>query len=912
MKRRIINCMLAFALLLPVTGGFTSCKDTDEDQFNDLKKEQYDLDSKIKELNKSLEDLKKLQEACKENCKQMLDLALAEYTLKKDFDAYKDFVSQNYATLQQYVALQGTVTAIQNAINTINQTLEAYDNRFKTVEQKMDAADIAIAQLKSTVGTVQTTLSGLQSTVATMGTNLTNLTNKVGNIELTVNGMQTSISNLQNTVGELTTNLTALTGTVTSLQSQVAPIIADWSVVKQQALDAYTWVNTNKALVEGMNTTLNELTTVKIPGMESDISTLKSDVSTLKSDLATVTEDLNTLSANMRDLDGQINGKGGVIDCIAIHDKQIEKLRSDLDALLTRFTALENRLNSLVTGIILQGTVNPVFGTMSLPINVQSNVVMAYYGYNDYGRKYDFPTDRPDPEFDNHIVITDEDWEMLTLAGSEIKEYFTVNQGPLLDTEAGNAGRVYVTVNPNNVNFEGVTLPIVNSRDEESGIKLTPLRKSDEELRFGYGRANDVKNGFYEADATLTAEEIEKVKINIEPGLKSAMKDVLTDRSKKDFAVLLKKVYDQFNGILPANGLKAAWTVNEQPFAVYSQYNLAATAFKPLSFKFLQGQTLRQLPIITPLSGFEFDMSKFTFNIDIPKFTINTEGLTMDLNLTFTDIKINYEGKIQVTIDDYPVVDENGTFLGTETKVFTADGIDDLIAEINESLQTALQTNADRWNKEIQDQFDKTIEKLAKQIQDQVDEMMKKVEGQINDNIKNMLDKIGDEINDKVGNYINKANNLINKYNSAANRINEYIKNANNYLQVTMLMQSADGMFHNVSNSAAMPSPFVINSGDALTLYLTTYTGEIVVPCLKKYVGVTNVFKGSASAQAGDADCLAQLKAANSTEFMNTALSGDQRRVAFSGKSGYVYELVYQALDYHGYTSTRKFYVEVR
>lgn len=908
MKRRIINGLLALALLLPVTGGFTSCKDTDEDQFNNLKKEQYELETKIQDLNKALDDLKQLQEACKGECEKTMELMLAKYVLKKDFDDYKIEAANTYATLQQFAALQGTVNVINQTINTINQTLNTYGNKISTLEQKADAADVAISQINTTLVTVQQTISGLQSTVATLGTDLNNLSNKVGNIEITVNNQQTTINNLQTTVNELTTNLTTLTGTVTSMQQQIAPIIADWSVVKQNAMDAWSWVNTNQALVSSMNTTLNDLTTNKIPGMEQDITDLKSD-------LAGVTTHLETLTANMRDIDGVINGKGGILDCIAIHDTQIKQLRSDLEALMTRFTDLENRLNSLVTGIILQGTVNPVFGTMSLPINVQSNILMAYYGYNDYGREYKFPTDRPDPEFDNSIVITDEDWEMLTLTGSDIKEYFTVEQGPILDTEAGNAGRVYVTVNPNNVNFEGVTLPIVNSRDEESGITLTPLKKSDAELKFGYSRS-EVKNGFYEADATLKAEDIEKVKVDIEPGLKSAMKDVLTDRSKKDFAVLLKKVYDQFNGILPANGLKAGWTVNDQPFAVYSQYNLAATAFKPLSFKFLQGQTLRQLPTITPLTGFDFDLSKFNFTIEMPDFTIDTDDMTFSLNLTFDSIDVTYDGELEVTvkIPDYPVI-VDGKFTGeTVEKVITAkaEGLDDLLQSINDSLKSALQSNADRWNEKIEAQFKKAMEDFASKVQAQVDDMMDKVAGQINDKIKDMLNQIGDEVNDKIGSYINKANSLINKYNSAADRINEYIKNANNYLQVTMLLQSADGMLHNVSNSAAMPSRFVLNGGDALTLYLTTYTGEIVVPCLKKYVGVTNVFKGAASAQAGDADCLAQLKAANATEFMNTALSGDQRRVAFSGKSGYVYELVYQALDYHGYTSTRKFYVEVK
>ncbi|MDE7442543.1 MAG: hypothetical protein K2M65_00080, partial [Muribaculaceae bacterium] len=594
MKRKIINGLLALALLLPAVGGFTSCKDTDEDQFNTLKKEQYTLEEKIQKLNEALESMKTMQSQCQEACKTMMQTMLANYLLKQDFEAYKAEVAP---ILQQYAALQSTVTTIQNTITTIQGALAAQD-------QKNQEVDLAISTINNTLAGMNTTISSLQSDLGALQTNLSNLQNTVGNINTTVNGIQTSLSSLQTTVGELSSSLTSLTGTVTSMQTQIAPIIADWDTVKQQAYDSYTWVTTNKVRFAAMDSILNVLDSVTIPQMQNDIDSLKLDV--------------DQLAANLRDIDGQINGKGGILDWQRVNGAKIDSLRKDVDNLFAR-------IDNMVTGVILQGTVNPVFGSMSLPINVQSNMLIAYWGINQYGKEYDFPADRSAQEFDNEIVITDEDWAMLEAAG--IKKFFTVNEGNLVDG-VGNAGRVYVTVNPNNVDFTGKILPIVNSRDEESGIVLSSLRKSDEVLTFGWSRSDNAKNGFYEADATLTAENIEKVAVSIDDRLIPAMKEALQDRTKKDFGKLVKIIYDQFDGILPANGLKAAWTVNDQPFSVYSQYNLAATAFKPLSFKFMQGMSVRNLPTITPISGQAFNLDRFKIKVEMPEFTIDASGIT--------------------------------------------------------------------------------------------------------------------------------------------------------------------------------------------------------------------------------------------------------------------------------------------
>ena len=75
---------------------------------------------------------------------------------------------------------------------------------------------------------------------------------------------------------------------------------------------------------------------------------------------------------------------------------------------------------------------------------------------------------------------------------------------------------------------------------------------------------------------------------------------------------------------------------------------------------------------------------------------------------------------------------------------------------------------------------------------------------------------------------------------------------------------------------------------------------------------MTNVFKGSESAQDGNSDCLARLQAAN-TGKLNTVLDGTQRYIQMNGlQSGYVYEVAYSALDFYGKIATRKYYISVQ
>ena len=91
--------------------------------------------------------------------------------------------------------------------------------------------------------------------------------------------------------------------------------------------------------------------------------------------------------------------------------------------------------------------------------------------------------------------MTAKDLEMLDVTPIRI------DADEMIIGEEGNAGTLYMTVNPNTVDFSGTSFSLVNSQDEFSGVTLDTITKSDEVLNFGYSRA--ANNGFYEAKAIM-------------------------------------------------------------------------------------------------------------------------------------------------------------------------------------------------------------------------------------------------------------------------------------------------------------------------------------------------------------------------------------------------------------------------
>ena len=311
-----------------------------------------------------------------------------------------------------------------------------------------------------------------------------------------------------------------------------------------------------------------------------------------------------------------IYGTGGLMERI----QNAEDTLKDLDAFVKKLAgyiqAIQNTLAKQVTGILVQGTYNPMFGSISIPANIQTNMLVAYYGTPT--GDIEFPTTDDANYVRKAEVLTAADWAMIK---DDLKDQFTyeyplddpyiMNGNMDVDGEkVADAGTIYMTINPNTADLDGLQLGLVNSQDEESPIKLSPIQKSDATLQFGFTRAD---NGFYEAEGYVKQADLKStLEINqatieeIAKGFRDRMR-LMTENFFKttgysgDLGGLSTEVYNIIHELrIDQSGLKCTYTDqdadgNDQEHSVYSQYNVAATVLRPLnlaSFKDLHYETI--------------------------------------------------------------------------------------------------------------------------------------------------------------------------------------------------------------------------------------------------------------------------------------------------------------------------------
>ena len=139
--------------------------------------------------------------------------------------------------------------------------------------------------------------------------------------------------------------------------------------------------------------------------------------------------------------------------------------------------------------------------------------------------------------------------------------------------------------------------------------------------------------------------------------------------------------------------------------------------------------------------------------------------------------------------------------------------------------------------------------------------------------------------------------------NSFIKKLNNKLRNPNSLLQITMFYETADGSYAqlNAVKSKAMASRMKLGgkSEGAIILIPSSYTAEMFAPALKKYIAVTSA--PSAAAQ----------EYANKGLNMNQVIDGRCHNVVFQANQKGLYEIAYSAVDFHGFITTRKFYITV-
>ena len=538
----------------------------------DAAKTTADAAKALADLNKEAIDNIKLQlvsmsdslKVAYENAAEAKAQAAANKQLIDELTSRMSTAEQNITNLKNLVnQLTGDVTQLQTDLTTLtnsfNQAVQNMTQELARIEALANAnlekakayTDEQIAILKTAVATNTQDIADLKEKVDSLCNVTTDIQNDMKEADDKLNARIDSLAAITKGLEEVDAatqeKIDSIFKEIVKIENRVAAI--ENSYVTKETFTAT--IDSVCTLIKANTTRINEVEEAYKAAdelMKADIEQLKSDVSGLQDRMA-----------------------------------DAEEAIAALQGLKDRVENLEKNLANMITGITIQGTHNPAFGTLSLPFNVNSKVLMAYYG--EANDDIYFPTSRTGRYVRPAQALTAQEMELLGLSDEVLYHAGDI----LLDDSEGNAGTLYVTINPNTVDFTGQVLTLENSQAEASKITLGALKQSDKTLTFGWTRA--AGNGFYEAPATLAAADVNAVqKVSYDAAnIKKIVKEIKNKRLDADFKGMATDIYEVLTSFsLDADAVKATWTDTEgTEHGVYSDYGLAATAVKPFSFNTL-------------------------------------------------------------------------------------------------------------------------------------------------------------------------------------------------------------------------------------------------------------------------------------------------------------------------------------
>ena len=243
-------------------------------------------------------------------------------------------------------------------------------------------------------------------------------------------------------------------------------------------------------------------------GMRTDMSALQTQISTLESKLNSMTQQVyddtelrNKIKAIQDELDlAELS--------ILANSENINTLTDRVNELAEQIAKLQS---TVVTGVIVQETLDRIVGTINLP-GFTPGYLAAFVGENLSGM----------PEFpiagDDYNV--DPDGNVLKNSEINVDPVWNSGKKSYLVNGIGNAGKIYFTINPRKVDASTMQFDLINSTGEVSPISLSEVKPSNHLITFNIGkhgngltRADEAaeKTYLYEANATVSLEGIEKI-----------------------------------------------------------------------------------------------------------------------------------------------------------------------------------------------------------------------------------------------------------------------------------------------------------------------------------------------------------------------------------------------------------------
>ena len=535
-------------------------------------------------------------------------------------------------------------------------------------------------------------------------------------------------------------------------------------------------------------------------------------------------------------------------------NERLENIEGSVQDLQDRYDmAFDFLMNKKLDNIAVNATENPVTGYWNAAfLGSQLNLASSFYG----------------------VAAGNEDWN--------IKEGKVLGKG-------GNAGYLYVSLNPTELDPSLVKVELVNSQGEPAkGFELGDIESTDKVLTFGYTRAAS-KNGFYQIPVIASDPQNDDIALD-KGSLKEAAQNILGELKDHkgndlDLSKIASALYkNNLNNKLQAYTVKASYYLFnpetgklELKHAVAPTYNVAAFAVKPLSFKFAKDNQYLD-KVGAKLSNFVIPSlsSKLAKYINAIDFKVEYDGAKqIDV---YTIFATNYFECVQdgddVVIKGW-TKDENGYWVYGDGERY----------RIHNATVTKVGYDSYDTNQEyvyVIKTTDKTVENLLTSINEQI-------AGKLTD-VKNDINKV-----------VNKWDNLIAKVNPLLNKVGSKLGSANQLLQPTILYVDQNGNPNTLSTlHGRLGGTRFFGVGGETTLYPTSWTAELLAPAYAKKVYVEGNPEGAKIIVNG----VVQTK--------DTQFDGAINSVTFKATAAGTYTIHYDAVDYSGEVEEKTYSVVVK
>ena len=609
-------------------------------------------------------------------------------------------------------------------------------------------------------------------------------------------------------------------------KDSIANYLKDWALESEVASRfSAVWDELQKqeAKIKADSIKIDSLAGVTT-SIKNDVELIKSDITTIKKDVAKAQEDISNII------------------------KTLENLITSVTVNATSNTLLANSkifpgLNVQFVGAAFGQAVTSSGEFPSTEADLNGNKLNADYINITEGEKY---------EWDNNII----------------------------NNKENNAGKIYFTVNPSNVTenilSKNVVFSLTNSQNNKDNngepiVTLANVKKSNKILTWGTTRA-DSEVTLFEADATYDmtkAKAIDPKEVidfgsiatsfkNIVNSVRDVNRNNVKSTSKsvlKETAQVVANLVNAKIPSLPALALKAEWKDTVGTRNVISDYSLAATAYKPLSFNFgkVNGEVVSPISLDRIDNGFKkiLDEVRNELNgIDLSGLKIGTITIDDYSNYDKTKyiwIKMVSDVAIALVANnlEQAMTNVNIEIATTDTDVAPAGFTEGWWPTSNEDGGVAT-FNGHAWayNSTTGNYYAK-MTKISGPTKIDAD-MRAAIQTLVEDKVNGTLTKTNDAIQDvidQVKDVIKKANDALDKAESLENRVTDYLQDYINY---------AINFVNNGGIARALEPVLLVNSNNGIkratgtydageyTFVPTTITYELVAPAFKKYIAIVD------------------------------------------------------------------------